>query len=390
MRGNKLKLVFINVTLEPFSTFSADNQMFSTSHHIGRGKPYIKGSSGAGHGGHGGVGGGQAAVGISYGSYRVPRLTGQPGGAGFFPGLPGGGGGVMELIVRNTAHIDGMISAKGGDATSPRGGGASGGSILVYASFVNGQGVLDVSGGDGDLAYGGGGGAGRISVYTRANNYLGQFLATGGASHVEPGGAGTVYLERITQNDTDHRIDIQAARNFYTSSNEFQTQNRTLFVNARGRVPLDPQRNLSTSFGDFTKMASARTWVTLDVGEENVKLSELQLYGGAQVLFIVPQKPRHPLSIVVSRMQGDRKGQLFVGYNQSFLSLESYLPFSMVIYQGGVTTMQGELLVAGVTVDVDGILKKCQNITIVDGGVVFMKEMYDFQGRATKVSLKHI
>lgn len=383
-----MKLDFINVTLEPFSTLLADIQIFSTSHHIGRGKPHIEGSSGAGHGGHGGVGGGQAAIGISYGSYRVPHLTGQPGGTAVFPGIPGVGGGVLELVVQNTAHIDGVISAKGGNANSPRGGGSSGGSILVYASFVNGQGVLDVSGGDGDLVYGGGGAAGRISVYTRANNYLGQFLATGGASHVEPGGAGTVYLERITQNDTD-KIDVQASRNFYANSSEFQLQNRTLYVNAHGRIPLEPQRNLSTSFGDFTKRASARTWVTLDIGEEKVRLSELQLYGGAQVLFLVPQKPRHPLSIVVSRMQGDRKGQLFVGYNQSFLALESFLPFSMVIYQGGVTIMQGELLVAGVTVDVDGILKKCQNITIADGGVVVMKEMYDFQGRSTKVGMRY-
>ena len=171
----------------------------------------------------------------------------------------------------------------------------------------------------------------------------------------------------------------------YSNETEFEIQNRTLYIHAHGRLPLSPNRNVSSSFNDFTKGASARTWLTLDTDDDDVKLNELQIYGGAQVLFIFPQKARHPLSLTVTRMQGDRTGSFFIGYNQSFLSLESYLPFNLVIYQGGVTTMQGELLVAGVTVDVDGILQKCQNITIADGGIVKMKEMYDFRGSSTKV-----
>lgn len=47
--------------------------------------------------------------------------------------------------------------------------------------------------------------------------------------------------------------------------------------------------------------------------------------------------------------------------------------------------MQGELYVAGVTVEVDGVLKRCQNITVVDDGVIRMKEMYDTEGKPTKV-----
>ena len=80
-----------------------------------------------------------------------------------------------------------------------------------------------------------------------------------------------------------------------------------------------------------------------------------------------------------------RTGRIHLGYNQTFLSLQSYLPMDMIIYQGGLTTMQGELLVAGVTVEVDGVLKRCQNITVVDDGVIRMKEMYDTEGRPTKV-----
>lgn len=363
---------------------SADNQIIPSTIHVGDGKSYSSGSSGAGHGGHGGVGLSQSLVGISYGSFRTPRMSGRPGAAPVFPRTPGYGGGILELIAQNTAHIDGTISAKGGSAISPKGSGASGGSILVYGKHLHGQGLFEVSGGDGEKSNSGGGAGGRIGIYTTTNNYIGQYQAFGGNSNIEPGGAGTVYLERITKNSSDN-IEVLANRNEYINETEFEIQNRTLYINAYGRGPRQPGRNLSSSFGDFTQRGSARTWLTLDPKDDNIKLSELQIYGKAQVLFVIPQEPKHPLSITITRMQGDRSGAFFIGYNQSFLSLESYLPFNMVIYQGGVTTMQGELLVAGVTVDVDGILQNCENITIADRGVVKMKEMYDFRGRSTKV-----
>ena len=50
--------------------------------------------------------------------------------------------------------------------------------------------------------------------------------------------------------------------------------------------------------------------------------------------------------------------------------------------------MQGLLLVAGVTVEVDGVLERCQNITVVDDGVIRMKEMYDTEGKPTKVCIQ--
>lgn len=86
-------------------------------------------------------------------------------------------------------------------------------------------------------------------------------------------------------------------------------------------------------------------------------------------------------------MEGDKKGRLHIGYNQQFLSLQSYLPMDMVIYQGGLTTMQGELFVAGVTVEVDGVLIRCQNITVLNGGAIHMKEMYNTKKQPTQVLL---
>lgn len=85
-------------------------------------------------------------------------------------------------------------------------------------------------------------------------------------------------------------------------------------------------------------------------------------------------------------MEGDRTGTIHLGFNQTFLSLQSHLPMGLVIYQGGLTTMQGELRVAGVTVEVGGVLRRCQNITVVDGGAIYMREMYNTLGNPTRVS----
>lgn len=353
-------------------------------YHDGDGKSGNLGSSGAGHGGHGGSGRSSSVPGVSYGAFKVPRSTGRPGAASIYPRVPGYGGGIIELIAQNSLHVDGTISAIGGTTTSLLGSGASGGSILVYARYLHGQGLLDVSGGSGDLENSGGGAGGRISIYTTANNYIGRYLAFGGESNYEPGGAGTVFIERVTVNETGN-IKSLVPRNFANNDQEFEIQNRTLYINANNRKPRPA--DLSSSFNDSFITGSGRTWVTLDPSDDNIRLSELQIYGGAEVLFIFPQEPKHSLSLKISRMQGDRSGSFFVAYNQSFLSLNSYLPFNLLIFQGGVTTMQGELLVAGVTVDVDGILQKCQKITIADGGTVKMKEMYDINGLSTKVRI---
>ena len=139
MEANGLRLDFTNITLEPYSTLSVDNQILPSVRHVGDGKAHASGSSGAGHGGHGGVGSGQNLVGISYGSFRIPRSSGRPGAAPVFPRVPGYGGGSLELIAQSTIHIDGTISARGGPATSPRGSGASGGSILVYGNIFTGK-----------------------------------------------------------------------------------------------------------------------------------------------------------------------------------------------------------------------------------------------------------
>ena len=399
-----MTLDYVNITIEPFAELSS-NSLASRSigdRYHGDGWGNRSGSSGAGHGGHGGRGNGQSRVGVSYGDYRRPEATGSTGGANVFPFVGGRGGGYFKVIAHDTLVVDGTISARGGDGASTRSGGGSGGGILAYCSRIHGDGEMDVGGGDGDHSaayYGGGGAAGRITLYYRENHFLGRFLSTGGASSYEPGGPGTVYLEKVPGNNATYghdRIDDAAHSGRERSAQSINgtkwVQNRTLYINAMGRAPRDPAANLSSSYSDYGRSGAARAWLTLidrresERNESDVQLEELHLYGGAQLSFLAPNDARAPVSITVGQMVGDKTGRLHIGYNQTFLSLDSFIPMDLVIYQGGLTTMQGELRVAGVTVDVDGVLKRCEKIVVVDDGAIHMKEMYDNHGRPTRVS----
>ena len=337
--------------MEPFAILSADGSAtaMENSPHKGYGLGGSNGGSGAGYGGSGGRGYGLRRVGIPYGDYRKPILPGSTGGANIFPFKGGRGGGSIRLVAYDTLVADGAISSCGGVAESTRSGGGSGGSILVYASRVHGDGTFMVDGGKGDSStkyYGGGGAAGRIALYYRENHFLGDFLGAGGSSSFEPGGPGSVYLELVREVNGTYLSDpIDFAAHFGRISHEDMvtngtktTQNRTLYINARGKTPRSAKASLENSYTDLSLNAESRCWLTLNeerAGSSRigVMLDELHLYGGAQLLVVRPIRPRSSISIVIGHMKGDRTGKIHLGFNQSFLSLESHLPMNMAIYR---------------------------------------------------------
>ena len=238
-----------------------------------------------------------------------------------------------------------------------------------------------------------------MAIYYRENHFLGQFLAAGGSSSYEPGAAGTVYLENIRRVNGTYKsdpIDV-AAESKWISNRDFVfnttkvAQNRTLYINAMGKLPRSPSEDLSSSYAMYSTKGESRTWILLEdkdllSNESDIQLEELHLYGGAQLLFVKPSSPRSRISIVVGKAEGDKSGRMHIGFNQSLLMHHSYLPADMVIYRGGKTSLKGTLRVAGVTVDAQGELNDCQNITVSDGGAVHMKEMINNEGKPTKVS----
>lgn len=323
MEANSLTLDYINITIEPFATLSANGLAVEVpgSRYYGDGwGGGVSGSSGAGYGGHGGMGRGQSKVGVSYGKYRKPTYFGSTGGADVFPFTGGLGGGRFKIIAHDTLVVDGQLSTRGGDARATRSGGGSGGSILAYTSRIHGDGEFDVSGGDGDGSYGGGGGAGRVCLYYRENHFLGRYLGRGGASSYEPGGPGTVVLENVPGMNATYgrhdRIDEAAHAERVAIDEDVingtkWTRNRTLYSNAMGRTPLSPGANLSASYSDFSRGGSSRLWLTLDEEDletngTDLELDELQLYGGAQLAIINPASTKAHISIVIGQMEGDR------------------------------------------------------------------------------------
>ncbi|KAI8478546.1 hypothetical protein Bbelb_437250, partial [Branchiostoma belcheri] len=169
-----------------------------------------------------------------------------------------------------------------------------------------------------------------------------QFLATGGDGY-EPGGPGTVYLHRLQPDNQTQLLDAtsEEAQVTHDSNVTQPLTNRTLYINNLGKRPRDPERNLSSL-------------------------------------------PREHLQIRLGSLHGDRSGKIHIGFNQTLYAANAHLPMDLTIYPGGLTTTHGELRAAGVTVDVQGVVANCENITVVDGGIIKMHEMIDLHGHPTE------
>ncbi|KAK6935053.1 hypothetical protein RJ641_035208 [Dillenia turbinata] len=96
----------------------------------------------------------------------------------------GNGGGHVKLIVKEILHLNGSVTAEGGDGG--KGGGGSGGSIYMHALKLKGFGAISAAGGSGW----GGGGGGRISLDCYSIQEDVKITVHGGVSIGCPGNAG--------------------------------------------------------------------------------------------------------------------------------------------------------------------------------------------------------
>ena len=173
--------------------------------------------SGGGHGGSGGRDQSQSRGGLAYDDIYEPDEFGSSGGGTY----GGRGGGRIWINVTNTLHIDGIVSADGGDAGingGHSGGGGAGGSIWIHTNVLAGYGTIQTLGGDGsgyvsgnDIRTGGGGGGGRIALYMQENITFSEFnfeVYGGAPGHVatgEYGGSGTAFVYHLQH---EHRTLI--------------------------------------------------------------------------------------------------------------------------------------------------------------------------------------
>ncbi|CAH1775844.1 unnamed protein product, partial [Owenia fusiformis] len=405
LKSQDLELRYTNITVEPNGYLTADEGVPYDIAETGVGVGYrsTSGSSGAGGGGGGGQGQGQIYAGKAHGSFLQPTSFGYNGGHSIFPHMGGLGAGRIHLEISNTFMLDGYLTSRGGQYRSVQAGGGSGGSLFIEAKILGGDGTIDASGGQGyDGSYsnhGGGGGAGRIALYYVDNDFVGAYIAAGGegGANSENGGPGTIYLHKLPRSETTLLIDKTKANyeEIYedtTGYDNIEIANRTLYIDNRGRFPLDQNRNLTDGYDDM-RQGSATAWALpgsypssvvateFDTEEKpDVVLDEIQVYGGGHIAFIQEDCSTCNIDIRLVGIQGNRQGRIHIGFNQTLFIADGRLPIDMAIYRGGEGTLQGELRVIGVTVRIEGVLKDVENMTIVEGGTLFVSEMVDLNG----------
>lgn len=160
-----------------------------------------------GGGGHGGIGAEGADGGLGgqpvYGVSNAPVTPGSGGGQRD----SGAGGGVIWVETEGTIHVDGGVTADGGDAASSWvGGGGAGGSVYFKCRRFAGGGAVIARGGNGGPMYGarsstggGGGGGGRVAVWRSYHDWTGSLAAPGSVTNGlygwggQPGAPGTVF-----------------------------------------------------------------------------------------------------------------------------------------------------------------------------------------------------
>lgn len=180
-----------NLTIDAGGALNLDADGSSSQSGLGAGYDPYPHHGGAGHGGYGGdnaPGGGKA-----YDSISFPTFAGS-GGASYYGGLGGSGGGALRLSVLETLTVNGRLSANGGNGDYNSGGGSGGTLNLSRVNTLSGSGIISANGGDTGGGVAGGGGGGRIALICNSNNFTGQITANGGNGFY-PGGAGTIYLQ---------------------------------------------------------------------------------------------------------------------------------------------------------------------------------------------------
>lgn len=152
-----------------------------TNHADGFGLGGGANKEGGSYGGRGGAAlGGLAALGKVYGSSNYPAYPGSGGSGSYTCG--GFGGGLARIEASGNIVVNGEINMNGYSASGVYSAGGAGGGINIRCRRFAGAGLLSVRGGDASSNAGGGGG-GRIAVWSIDNTFrdVGSTVIIGGA-----------------------------------------------------------------------------------------------------------------------------------------------------------------------------------------------------------------
>ncbi|NQT92707.1 MAG: hypothetical protein HQ559_08095 [Lentisphaerae bacterium] len=278
-------------------TIDASQRGYRGSAADGAGPGGGKQHSYGGGGGHGGTGADgyaiQAPGGRKYGDPRSPATAGSAGGGNNAVGYGGHGGGVIRMIVDETARIDGEILAEGGPSWGHvhqrmNTGGGAGGSIAIACAALQGKGVMKANGGDGGTSGGGGGAGGRIAVNSGDGEaFRGGMTARGGGGR-NSGEPGTICL---SGSDILRSMDLSSGGGvLYGPGDPWQLDDLRLSdyamrlssgsdMRVKGAVTLDDGSRLAMEEG--VRLECADVFVT---GTTN-RASRIELGGNPQAVY---------------------------------------------------------------------------------------------------------
>ncbi|XP_023635393.1 uncharacterized protein LOC17876163 [Capsella rubella] len=246
------------------------------------GTPYGIDGAGGGHGGRGAsclksnittYWGGDV---YAWSSLHEPWSYGSEGGVNKSTSkFRGKGGGRVKLLMNDTIHMNGTVSANGGDG-GQEGGGGSGGSIFIHSVKLKGYGKLSASGGSGW----GGGGGGRISLDCYSIQEDIKVLVHGGASMGCPknaGAAGT-YFNR----------DLLSLR---VGNENMTTETETPLLDFPTRPPWS-----NIYVDNNAKVLVPLLWTRMQVR------GQISLYRGSSIVFGLSQYPISEFELVAEEL----------------------------------------------------------------------------------------
>ena len=285
--------------------------------------------------------------GYQYGSYIKPCHQGSSGGGQ----NAGNGGGVVDIRVSNSLHLDGSINAKGGDASDGNSGGGSGGSIKVEALHFSGHGNIATEGGRGS-GYGYGGAGGRIAVRVLwIREFAGRYISFGGF-----GGSGR---------SPDNPGNAAAGTIYYTDSSAGLTK-REYENTTEGLVFKDGFTKLLIDNDNRNKYLA--TSIESESGSY-FEFDEIEALNHVSLEMLDPSG-----ELVVHKFDGDRTGlfHLFSGQTmhvEYVASMTSFTvaPVSYRLDAGSELFLPSDVTLLGTRTEIAGLLTNVHNLTLAEG-----------------------
>ena len=147
----------------------------------------------------------------------------------------------------------------------------------------------------------------------------GEFRAAGGSAGIsaEYGGPGTIYVHKLPTDNRSVLFDGTSDNSAISHDVNVTLTNRTLFIDNRGKLPKDRNRNLTEAWENFS-LGSTTAWVipgpypnfvpAIDsnlTSQPEVPIDYLRIYGGGQVAFMNTVCPTCNIDVRVGTIIGE-------------------------------------------------------------------------------------